>query len=101
MPLCVVVTRDVEMRYRGFLGSVMLEVAPGFYVGPKITKGVRDRIWGVMQDWHGQLQTGSITMLWREAAAPGGIRLLNLGVAPKDIVAHEGSLLVRRRARGV
>jgi CRISPR-associated protein Cas2 len=79
MPLCIVVTRDVEMRYRGFLGSVMLEVAPGFYVGPRITKGVRERIWSVMGDWHGQLQQGSITMAWREAGAPGGLRVQSLG----------------------
>ena len=29
MPLTMIVTRDVEMRYRGFLTSVMLEIAPG------------------------------------------------------------------------
>jgi CRISPR-associated protein Cas2 len=99
MPLCIVVMRDVEMRYRGFLGSVMLEVAPGFYVGPRITKGVRDRIWSVMEDWHGQLQQGSITMAWREAGAPGGLRVQSLGDPPKDLVEHEGSLLVRRPVR--
>ena len=31
MPLTLVVTRDVADRYRGFLGSVMPEVAPGVY----------------------------------------------------------------------
>ena len=29
MAMAVVVTRNVEDRYRGFLASVMLEVAPG------------------------------------------------------------------------
>ena len=29
MPLTMVITRDVEDRYRGFLGSAMLELAPG------------------------------------------------------------------------
>ncbi|MGE0626239.1 MAG: type I-E CRISPR-associated endoribonuclease Cas2e [Hyphomicrobiaceae bacterium] len=80
MPLCIVVTRDVEMRYRGFLGSVMLEIAPGFYVGPRISKGVRDRIWSVMEDWHGQLQQGSITMAWRETGAPGGLKVHSLQI---------------------
>ena len=28
MPMTVVVTRDVEPRYRGYLASVMLEIAP-------------------------------------------------------------------------
>ena len=32
MPMTVVVTRDVEPRYRGFLASAMLEIAPGVYV---------------------------------------------------------------------
>lgn len=99
MPLCIVVTRDVEMRYRGFLGSVMLEIAPGFYVGPRITQGVRDRIWSVMEDWHGHLQQGSITMVWRDASAPGGLRVQSLGEPAKDLIKHEGSLLVRRALR--
>ena len=33
MPMTVIVTRDVEDRYRGFLSSVMLEVAP-----PRLSK---------------------------------------------------------------
>jgi len=96
MPLCIVVTRDVEMRYRGFLGSVMLELAPGVYAGPRMGKGVRERVWDVMSEWHNQMQTGSIVMTWREAGAPGGLKVLTLGEAPKDLVEHEGSLLVRR-----
>ena len=39
MPMTVVVTRDVEARYRGFLASVMLEVAPGVYVSPNLSRG--------------------------------------------------------------
>ena len=34
MPMTVVVTRDVEARYRGFLTSIMLEIAPGFMLRP-------------------------------------------------------------------
>ena len=96
MPLCIVVTRDVEMRYRGFLGSVMLEVAPGFYIGPRISKGVRQRIWDVMTDWYGILGSGSVTMVWRDTSQPGGLSVLTLGEPPKKLVEHEGSLLVRR-----
>lgn len=96
MPLCVIVTRDVEMRYRGFIGSVMLEVSPGVYVGPRLSKAVRERVWDVLADWHGSLRSGSVVMTWREANAPGGIRVLTLGEPPKELVEHEGSLLVRR-----
>ena len=96
MPLCIIVTRDVEMRYRGFIGSVMLELAPGTYIGPRISKAVRDRVWNVVSDWHAALSQGSIVMAWRDTSAPGGIRVLTLGGPPKDLVEHEGSLLVRR-----
>ena len=99
MSLCIVVTRDVEMRYRGFLGSMMLELAPGFYVGPRLSKGVRERVWDVLSDWHAALQSGSITMAWRDTSAPGGLRVLSLGEPPKHLVEHEGSLLVRRPVR--
>ena len=51
MPMTIVVTRDVESRYRGFLASVMLEVSPGVYVSPDLSSGVRERIWAVINDW--------------------------------------------------
>lgn len=98
MPLCVIVTRDVEMRYRGFIGSVMLEIAPGVYVGPRLSKAVRERVWDVLSDWHATLRNGSVVMTWRDTSAPGGVRILTLGEAPKELVEHEGSLLVRRNA---
>ncbi len=66
MPLCVVVTRDVEDRYRGFLGSAMLELAPGVYAYPRMSAGVRDRVWTVLSDWYGQLGRGSIVMTWAD-----------------------------------
>ena len=53
MPLAVVITRDVEGRYRGFLSSAMLELAPGVYANPRMSAGVRTRIWAVLSEWHG------------------------------------------------
>ena len=99
MPLCLVVTRDVEMRYRGFLGSVMLELAPGVYASPRMSKAVRERVWDVVSDWYTTLARGGVVMTWRQAAAPGGLKVLTLGEPPKDLVEHEGSLLVRRSHR--
>lgn len=96
MPLCIIVTRDVEMRYRGFIGSVMLEIAPGVYVGPRLSKAVRDRVWDVLSGWHTTLGSGSVVMTWRETTAPGGVRVVTLGEPSKELVEHEGSLLVRR-----
>ncbi len=44
MPLVVVITRDVEDRYRGYLGSMMLELAPGVYAQPRMSARVRQRL---------------------------------------------------------
>ncbi len=50
MALTVIVTRDVAYRFRGFLASVMLEIAAGVYISPQMTKGVRTRVWKVMSE---------------------------------------------------
>ncbi|MEO5347762.1 MAG: type I-E CRISPR-associated endoribonuclease Cas2e [Magnetococcus sp. YQC-9] len=96
MPMVVVITRGVEGRYRGFLSSIMLELAPGVYAHPRISAGVRTRIWGVLSDWHDQLHQGSIVMTWADIAANGGLGLATLGEPPKEIVSHNAMLLVRR-----
>ena len=98
MPLAVVVTCDVEDRYRGFLGSAMLEIAPGVYAHPRMSAGVRDRLWTVLSDWHASLGRGSIVMTWAEPRASGSLGLRSLGDPPRDVVEHEGILLVRRAA---
>jgi CRISPR-associated protein Cas2 len=96
MPLTVLITRDVEDRYRGFLGSAMLELAPGVYAQPRMSAGVRGRIWTVVEGWYGQLHRGSIVMCWADATAAGGLGLTTLGEPPKDVVVHDAVLLVRR-----
>jgi CRISPR-associated protein Cas2 len=96
MPLTVVITRDVEDRYRGFLGSAMLELAPGVYAQPRMSAGVRGRVWTVVEDWYARLRRGSIVMCWAEPAASGGLGLRTLGEPPKELVQHDALLLVRR-----
>ena len=96
MPMAVIITRDVEARYRGFLGSAMLELAPDVYAHPRMSAGVRTRLWTVLDDWYGQLQRGSIVMTWADGTANGGLGLATLGEPPKQIVAHDATLLVRR-----
>ena len=93
--MTVVVTINVEARYRGFLASVMLEIAPGVYTSPQITDGIRERIWHVLTQWHSELNNGSIVMTWRDPAAVGEQRIRTLGEAPKDIVDADGVYLVR------
>jgi CRISPR-associated protein Cas2 len=96
MPMVVVITRDVEPRYRGFLGSAMLELAPGVYAHPRMSSRVRAQIWEVLSDWYNQLYRGSIVMTWADSTANGGLGLASLGEPPKEIISHDAMLLVRR-----
>ena len=96
MPMSMVVTRNVEGRYRGFLASVMLEVAPGVYVAPDLSASVRNRLWGILSSWWAALGNGSVIMVWRDRTAAGNLRIQTLGEAPKEIVDADGVLLVKR-----
>ena len=96
MAMTVIVTRDVELRYRGFLASVMLEVAPGVYVSPNLSVSVRDRVWETLQKWFQNIGNGSVAMIWQDARATGGLRLRNLGNPPKEIWDADGILLTKR-----
>jgi CRISPR-associated protein Cas2 len=78
----------------------MFELAPGVYAHPRMSAGIRDRIWTVLTEWHGQLRRGSIVMTWSETSAAGALGVRSLGDPPKDIVSHEGNLLVRRHLSG-
>ena len=93
--MTIVVTVNVEARYRGFLASTMLEIAPGVYTSPRMTSGIRERIWGVLSDWYDQLWQGAIVMTWHDPAASGQQRIRTLGAAPKTIVDADGVHLVK------
>ncbi len=93
--MVVIVTRDVAERVRGFLASCMLEIAPGVYTGPRMTTGVRERVWGVLSEWH-PLTGGSVVMTWRDRTQPSGQGLLHLGEEPKEIHDIDGLFLVRK-----
>lgn len=97
MPLTMIVTRDVEARYRGFLTSVALEVSAGVYVAPDMSAGVRGRVWSVLSDWWSTLQRGAVVMVWRDTKATGHLQIETLGEPPKDIVDADGILLVKRK----
>ncbi len=93
MPMTVIVTRDVPMRTRGFLASIVPEPAPGFYTAANMTKAVRDRIWSVVSDWHAATGEGSMVMVWRDDNAPGGLGLATLGVPPRRLADLDGVLV--------
>ena len=93
--MTVIVTVNVDARYRGFLASVMLEIAPGVYTAPRMTSGIRERVWDVVADWYYELGQGAIVMTWKDSAAVGEQRIRTLGEAPKEIVDADGVYLVK------
>ena len=96
MPLVMIVTRDVADRYRGYLGSLMLEVAPTVYISPRMNPGVRSRTWSVLTSWHTAEPQGSIVMVWKDVTETGGIGIATLGTPPRELLDVDGLWLVRK-----
>lgn len=96
MALVVIVTRDVPYRFRGFLASVMLEVAPAVYISPRMNPGVRTRTWNVLSGWHAEEPQGSVVMIWRDANEIGGVGINNLGEPPRELMEVDGLWLVKK-----
>ena len=96
MPMTLLVTRDMADRYRGFLASIMPEAAPGVYVSPELSRGVRERLWAVMSDWWIDMPGGSVLLVWKDDGAPGRLSLRALGLPPRELSDLDGALLVRR-----
>lgn len=94
--MCVIVTRDVPMRFRGFLASCMLEIAPGVYTQPDMNPAVRDRVWRVLRDWWVHYVQGSIVMTWDTPGTQHRQEVRTLGIPAKDVVEYDGMFVVRR-----
>lgn len=109
MPMTIVVTNNVAPRFRGYLASVMLEIAPGVYTGPRMSSAVRKRVWAVIEDWYNTIHSGatatdtnaSIIMTWRDREAVGGQSIHSVGVPQKTLVDADGVLLVKREVVSV
>lgn len=97
MAMTVIVTRNVEDRFRGFILSCMPEIAAGLYVSSNLNAGVRDRLWTVIDRWHAQLPNGSIQMIIEDKNSPSGIKVLSLGEPAKEIVNFDGYYLTLKR----
>lgn len=97
--MTVVVTVEVAPRFRGFLTSCMLEIAPGVYTSPRMTRGVRERVWRVMEEWYAELAGSAIVMTWPEKSATGGQGIALLGAPPKELHDAMGIYLTRRELR--
>lgn len=98
--MTVIVTRNVADRIRGFLASSMLELAPGVYTGARQSPAVRDRIWGVLEDWFVAEGDASIVMVWDDPSMPGGQSVKVLGVPPVELVEADGIVLTKRPVKG-
>ena len=95
--MTIVVTRNVAPRLRGFLASCMLEIGPGIYTSPRLSSGVRERIWRVCSDWFYEIHgdESSILLTWQDNKEPGGQGVLSLGIPPRIIQEYDGYLLGR------
>lgn len=95
--MTVVVTRNAPERFRGFLASCMLELAPGIYTSPAMSDAVRERVWAVCCEWAGSLPgDGGVLMTWRDARRPGGQAILTVGWPRKELAELDGLWLDRR-----
>ena len=97
MALTVLITRDVEDRYRGFLASAMLEVAPGVYASANLSARAREKVWGILADWHTNLGRGAISLIYSDRQADGGLTVRSLGSPPRRPVRLDGVMLMIRQ----
>lgn len=97
MPMTVAVTRNAAPRVRGFLVSVMLEVAPGVFTAPRMNKAVRERVQRVLWGWEEcfGLDRG-VLLTWPDAGAPRGQGLWIVGDPPTELVDHDGVVMARK-----
>lgn len=93
--LTIVVTRDVDNRFRGLLRSAMLEASTSIYVSAQLNREARNRLWDVLERWHQALNRGCIVMLWRDPNAFSDIGVKSLGDIPRDLYETDGILLTR------
>lgn len=96
MTMTIIVATNVKSRVSGFLGSVMLEVAPTVYLSAQMSRSVRQRVWETLTEWHSHEPQGSVVLIWRTAVVPTGIEVLYLGIPRRDLVELDGLLVVRR-----
>lgn len=96
MAMTVVVTTAVRDRFRGFLASCMCEIAPGVYTAPRMSAGVRERVWTVLEAWFDDDADGAIVMTWPDSTQSGGQSVYVLGLPPTELACYNGVYLTKR-----
>lgn len=97
MAMTVVVTCNVLPRIRGFLASCMLEVAPGVYTSPKMSRAVRERVWKVLEAWFPADSGMSIVMTWQDRTLSGSQGVAVMGAPQVELVAFDDVILTYRK----
>lgn len=112
MSMTIVVTRNVSGRFRGFLASVMCEIAPGVYTAPRMNAGIRERVWSVLEGWWALGADAMIVMTWPESKLSGGQEVRVLGGPPdyelnqsakpsrRELIRYDDVYLVRTELTG-
>jgi len=94
VPMTVVVTTNASGRTRGFLASCMVQIAPGIYTSPRMSRAVRERVEAVLREWFGaESPEASVVMLWADGTLPQGQGMLILGSPPYSLVEYDGLVL--------
>lgn len=96
MSLTVLITRDVEDRYRGYLSSAMLEASAGVYFSDRLSPRARETLWSTVERWYAQLGRGSLQMIYVDSKAEGGIAVRSLGTPSRHVVRLDGLMLMHR-----
>lgn len=94
MAMTVLITTNVEDRYRGFIRSCMPEIDAGLYASNSLSSRARDRLWEILLDWHRTLQNGSLVLIYLDKKAPSGLQIKSVGVQNDKYVDLDGILVV-------
>jgi len=99
--MTIAVTRNTPGRFRGFLCSCMLEIAPGVYAAPRMKSAVRERVWNVMVEWAELVPSdGGVVLFWEDQTAPSGMVVRIVGYPKKELIEHEGLWLTLTNLTG-
>lgn len=80
----------------------MLELAPGVYTSPHMSRAVRERVWATCCEWASALpDDGGVLMTWQEKQQPSGQAVLVLGWPKKELIELNGLWLDRSEPRSL
>lgn len=96
MTFAVIQFANKPARFKGFLASVMLEIAPNTFVAPRFKRAALDRVWEVLRDWHAAAPEGYVIALIGSSEPRGVPEIRTLGLPPRTILEQDEMLLLLR-----